>query len=156
MYIQLFETNREAVRSALATFFAVFPNGTIWGNPYEGKGHDLVLLGQRADETRIDLDAMEGRFAAVTDSLAEVGMYSPTDLFGTYAGRAEDLQAWLKGAAINRDDNLRMQYLAGLGLNRDDADAIYEEVLRQRQYPEGLFSGSEGRMNSIRLALLRE
>ena len=116
----------------------------------------MVLMGQREGETRVDLDAMEGRFAAVAESLADVGMYSPADLFGTYAGRAEDLKAWLKGAAINRDGNLRMQYLAGLGLNRDDAGAIYSELLRQRRYPEGLFTGSEGRMNSIRLALLRE
>ena len=38
VYIQLFETNTEAVKSALATFFEVFPNGTIWGNTYEGRG----------------------------------------------------------------------------------------------------------------------
>ena len=46
MYIQLFETNQDAVKSSVATFFEVFPNGTIWGNPYQGQGHDMVLLGQ--------------------------------------------------------------------------------------------------------------
>ena len=53
----------------------------------------------------------------MAQSLAEVGMNSPVDLFATYAGRALDLKQWLSGAAINRDRNLRMQYLAGLGLN---------------------------------------
>jgi spermidine synthase len=46
VYIQLFETNLDAVKSAVATFLEVFPNGTIWGNTYEGRGHDMVLLGQ--------------------------------------------------------------------------------------------------------------
>ncbi|HEY2418060.1 MAG TPA: fused MFS/spermidine synthase, partial [Steroidobacteraceae bacterium] len=32
MYVQLFETDSAAVKSAVATFFEVFPNGTIWGN----------------------------------------------------------------------------------------------------------------------------
>ena len=57
MYIQLFETNLEAVKSSVATFFEVFPNGTIWGNPYQGQGHDMVLLGQvepLADRSRPD------------------------------------------------------------------------------------------------------
>ncbi len=57
MYIQLFETDLEAVKSSVATFFEVFPNGTIWGNPYQGQGHDMVLLGQvepLADRSRRD------------------------------------------------------------------------------------------------------
>ena len=61
MYIQLFETDLEAVKSSVATFFEVFPNGTIWGNPYQGQGHDMVLLGQ-VEPLRIDLDEMEQRF----------------------------------------------------------------------------------------------
>ena len=46
MYMQLFENNLAAVKSAAATFFEVFPNGSIWGNTYQGQGHDMVLLGQ--------------------------------------------------------------------------------------------------------------
>ena len=64
MYIQLFETDLDAVKSAVATFFEVFPNGTIWGNPYQGQGHDMVLLGQ-VEPLRIDLDGMEQRFKPV-------------------------------------------------------------------------------------------
>jgi spermidine synthase len=160
LYIQLFETNLAAVKSAVATFFEVFPNGSIWGNPYEGRGHDMVLLGQ-AEPLRIDLDEMERRFGyreegnQVPQSLAEVGMNSPEDLFATYAGRRADLAAWLKGAAINRDRNLRMQYLAGLGLDADDAAAIYSGMLAYRRFPAGLFTGSPERMDSLRRAIDR-
>jgi spermidine synthase len=118
-YIQLFETNTEAVKSALATFFEVFPNGTIWGNTYQGRGHDMVLLAQ-AEPLRIDLDEMEERlghpdYARVAQSLRDVDIGSVVDLFATYAGHASDLTEWLKDAAINRDRNLRLQYLAGTG-----------------------------------------
>jgi spermidine synthase len=158
MYIQLFETTPGAVKSALATFFQVFPNGTIWGNPYRGQGHDMVLLGQ-LEPLRIDLDEMENRFGyrdetdRIPQSLAEVGINSPEDLFSSYAGRKADLTEWLKGAPINRDRNLRMQYLAGLGLNLDDAAEIYSEILSHRRFPEDIFTGSEERINSVRRAM---
>ena len=160
MYIQLFETNEDAVKSAVATFFEVFPNGTIWGNPYEGRGHDMVLLGQ-AEPLRINLDEMEQRFGyrddsnKIPQSLAEVGMNSPVDLFATYAGRKADLTEWLRGAAINRDGNLRMQYLAGLGLNLDDSTDIYTGMLSSRRFPEDIFTSTEGRVESLRLAVGR-
>jgi len=161
MYIQLFETDVEAVKSAVATFFEVFPNGTIWGNPYQGQGHDMVLLGQ-VQPLQIDLDAMEQRVgyrggdSQMAKSLAEVGMNSPVDLFATYAGRALDLKPWLREAAINRDRSLRMQYLAGIGLNRDDSAAIYAGMLAYRRFPEDLFVSAEGRVDSLREAIRRE
>jgi len=165
MYVQLFETNLEAVKSTVATFFDVFPNGTIWGNPYQGQGHDMVLLGQAEPgqlPPPIDLDEMEGRFgyrdpsSRVPQSLAEVGFNSPVDLFATYAGRASDLKEWLRGAAINHDRNLRMQYLAGLGLNLDDSAAIYAGILAYRRFPEDLFTSAAGRVYSLREAIRRE
>jgi spermidine synthase len=166
MYIQLFETNLDAVKSSVATFFEVFPNGTIWGNPYQGQGHDMVLLGQLPVSNeiplRIDLDEMEQRVGyrgvdtQMAQSLAEVGMNSPVDLFATYAGRALDLKPWLSGAAINRDRNLRMQYLAGIGLNRDDSAAIYAGMLAYRRFPEDMFISAEGRVDSLRETIRRE
>jgi len=157
MYIQLFETTQDAVKSSLATFFEVFPNGTIWGNPYQGQGHDMVLLGQ-VEPLRIDLDQMEQRLARpdynkVVQSLAQVGMNSAADLFATYAGRRSDLRGWLKDASVNRDRNLRMQYLAGLGLNLDESAAIYAQMLVFRRFPEDLFYSAEGRVESLRESL---
>ncbi len=157
MYMQLFETNQDAVKSAVATFFEVFPNGTIWGNTYEGQGHDMVLLGQ-AEPLRIHLDDMEQRlrrpeYMRVLDSLGEVGMHSAVDLFSTYAGRASDLMEWLKDAAINRDRNLRMQYLAGTGLNLDDSAAIYAGMLVYRRFPEDVFISADGRVELLRQAI---
>jgi len=160
MYIQLFETDLDAVKSSIATFFEVFPNGAIWGNPYQGQGHDMVLLGQ-VEPLRIDLDKMEERFgyrdpsSKMPQSLADVGMNSPVDLFATYAGRASDLRLWLTGSAINRDRNLRMQYLAGFGLNLDDSAAIYAGMLAYARFPDDVFTSTEGRVDSLREAIRR-
>ena len=39
----------------MATFFEVFRTGAVWGNTYQGLGHDMILLGQ-VEPLRIDLD----------------------------------------------------------------------------------------------------
>jgi len=157
IYVQLFETTEDAVKSTIATFFEVFPTGTIWGNTYEGKGHDIVLVGQ-LDTPRIDLDKIERRvnrpeYSRVAQSLREVGMSSSTDLFATYAGRKPDLSVWLSDALLNSDRSLRMQYLAGVGLNLDDSAGIYANMLAYRKFPSDLFTSTEGRVELLRNAV---
>ena len=75
-------------------------------------------------------------------SLREVGFHSPLDMLATYAGRAVDLQGWLADAQINRDRNLRLQYLAGMGLNRFDGGLILDQILSYFKYPDDLFISS--------------
>src|SRR5258705_7270041 len=99
LFVQLYESNTEAVKSEIGTFLEVFPNGIVFGNTNEGKGYDLVLLGQ-VQPTKIDVDAIQARlqrpeYAPVQQSLREIGMNSAVDLFATYAGRRTDLQPWV-------------------------------------------------------------
>ena len=42
---------------------------------------------------------------------------------------------------MNRDSNLRLQYLAGFGLNMYQSSAIYSQMLRYRKFPDDLFVG---------------
>ncbi len=106
------------------------------------------------------MDALERRlaqagYARVKASLAETGFGSAEDLLRTYAGRASDLEPMLAGAEINEDLNLRLQYLAGLGLNSAIAPRIYAEILAYRKFPEGLLTGSDERLNRLREAFGR-
>ena len=55
------------MKSEIATFFDVFPDGTIWSNDENGKGYDVVLLGQ-ASETKINLDEIAERLEQADDS----------------------------------------------------------------------------------------
>jgi spermidine synthase len=146
LFVQLYESNTEAVKSEIATFFDAFPSGMIFANTYNGQGYDLVLLGQ-VDGTHIDLDAVAARlrrpeYAPLVKSLEDISMHSVADLFGTFAGRAQDFKPWLQDAQINRDRNLRLQYLAGRGLNLYHADAIFSEMLPYGRDPEGIFPSS--------------
>jgi len=154
LFVQLYESTPEAVKSEIATFFDVFPNGIIAGNTFRGVGYDTVLLGQ-AEPTRIDLDDLDSRlrqpaYAAVSRSLGEVGVHSAVDLLASYAGRASDLKEWLRDAAINHDGDLRLQYLAGVGLNVNEGDRVYAEILKYRRFPDEVFVGSEQRIGALR------
>ncbi len=105
-------------------------------------------------EIVLDLDAtddtihgnQEGRFFhgyyGNYASLREVGFASVVNLLGTYSGQSGDLSGWLEGAPINRDRNLRLQYLAGMGLNLYQADSIFRNMVAGGvRFPEQLFAG---------------
>ena len=156
-FVQLYESNEEAVKSEIATFFEVFPHGLVFANTVAGQGYDVVLVGQ-AEPTRIDVDKMEARlnsagYAPLTRSLSEIGIYSAVDLLATFAGQGPDLQGWLKDATINHDRNLRLQYLAGLGLNIYQADPIYKNMVAFARYPDQLFTGSDANLQRLRQAM---
>jgi len=145
------------VKSEVATFFNVFPDGSIWSNDINGKGYDVVLAGHANPQT-INVDSIQSRLGRpenfpVEQSLSEVGLGSPVSLLATYAGQARDLAPWLVGAEINRDANLRLQYLAGMGLNSYQNASIYDEMLRYRKYPDNLFVGSDSATQYLKQAL---
>jgi len=156
-WLPLYDSDEETVKTELATFFSVFPNGTVWSNFLGGDGYDMVLLG-RSDESPINIDAIQRRlsqpgYAGVSASLAEIGFLSGTDLLATYAGRASDLEPMLAGVRINEDLNLHLQYMAGLGLNVLMSPQIYRDILAYRRFPDGLLAGSEEPMNALRAVL---
>ena len=157
LFVQLYESTPEAVKSEIGTFFDVFPHGVVWGNTHQGRGYDTVLMGT-VEPPHFNVDEWETRlnsppYAAVKDSLREISIYSAVDLFANYAGRASDMKGYLADAQINRDRDLRLQYLAGMGLNLYQSGPIYSEILRHKKYPEGLFSGSPQTLARLRAAI---
>ena len=127
-----------------------------WTDERDLAGYDLVLVGA-VDELKIDVDAMEKKlaspeYAQVAQSLREIGFNSATELLSTFAGNEPMLRPWLADAQINRDKNLRLQFLAGLGLNLYDQAGIYSQMVQYRRYPEGLFTGTPEQLGRIRMA----
>jgi spermidine synthase len=157
LWVPLYESNTETVKSLFATFFKVFPNGILWSNDISGEGYDAVLFGQ-VEPTQIDVDRLQERldrpeYVAVLKSLAEVGFHSVDDLLATYAGQGVRLQEWMRDAQINTDRNLRLQYLAGLSLNSSQGKAIFSDILAYYDFPGDLFLGSSGHVAAIQKAL---
>jgi spermidine synthase len=157
-WVPLYESTEDAVRSEIATFLEVFPNGTVWRNDNIGRGYDVVLVG-RLDETPIDLDAWQARidspeYSQVKASLAEVGYSTILDLLKTYSGRGKDLRPWVAGAEINTDKNLRLQYLAGLGFNDNTGTDIRDSMLSFRKFPADLFVGETATIDALRSLMM--
>lgn len=153
-WVPFYESDRAVVQSEIATFFSVFPHGTIWGNDDEGYGYDTVMLGTLTPLT-VDLDALQARLerddhSVARAALADLSLGSALSLMSTYAGQASDLKTWLTGAEINRDRSLRLQYLAGLQLNSGKGSVAYNEMLQHVEFPETMFTGSPDRRAALR------
>jgi spermidine synthase len=156
VFVQLYESSLEAVKSEVATFLEVFPEGMVFANLAYGQGYDVVMLAQK-EPAPIDLDAIDAKLARpeyrpVVESLGEVGFYSAAQLLATFAARKPEIDPWIADAQINRDRNLRLQFLAGLGMNLYEADRIYRDMAQYRTFPEGIFTGSPGRMAQLMAA----
>lgn len=152
-WLPLYESDEETVKSELATYFSVFPNGSAWSNYLDGDGYDMVLLGL-TDQSPINVDEMDRRlrqadYSGVSASLAEVQFNSAVDLLASFAGSTSDLRLMLTGAQINRDLTMRLQYIAGIGLNSVASEQIYHRILSYRKFPEGLLTGSGERITAL-------
>ncbi len=159
LFVQLYESNDAAVKSEIGTFLEAFPNGAVFANNINNQGYDVVLFGQLGNQP-IDVDAVQARLSSpegepIRQSLAQVGINSAVELFGTYSGGRQDMAKWLGDAVINTDRNLRLQYLAGLGLNLYQSADIYRNMIEESRYPEGLFTGSERTLAELRAYIER-
>jgi spermidine synthase len=158
VFVQLYETTEDAVRSELATFLEVFPNAAVFANTVEGGGYDAVLVGRNGDEP-IDVARLTHRlerrdYLAVAASLRAVGFASALDLLSTFAADAESLEPWLEGADRNTDRNLRLQYLAGRGLNVFAAGEIYGALVGSGpNVSKRVFTGTPAQLEELRQRL---
>jgi spermidine synthase len=158
-WVPLYESTPNVVKSEFATFFDVFPYGTVWSNDLNGSGYDVVVLA-RTEPMQIDVDKLEARlnradYLPVVRSLGEAQFFTATDLLATYAGQAEELKPWFAEAPINRDRNLRLQYIAGLGLNTYQEALIYNQIVSYRKFPEQLFAGVDQTREALKAAIFK-
>jgi spermidine synthase len=156
-WIPLYDSDMDTVKSEIATFYESFPNATAWDNDVAGMGYDVVMLGQ-TDAPHIDVDAMQHRleqpgYARVAQSLKDVKLGTAVELMSTYSGRRSDFDDWLKGAQINHDRNLRLQYLAGLGLDNNGSFYIYYEMMKRFRYPDDIFALSDDKKAALKKML---
>jgi spermidine synthase len=182
LWIPLYEGNLDTTKSVIATFFHVFPHGILWSNERKGYGYDAMWANQRfaydavlfgqVEPTVIDVDELQLRLdrpdhQLVKKSLREVGFGETQtvedgelsvpeegiDLLATYAGQAPLLKEWSRGAQINTDRNLRLQYLAGMWLNSNMGDQILSSILAYYRFPDQTFVGSPEGIYALKQAL---
>lgn len=133
-WVPLYETDAAAVKSEIAAFASIFPDATFWRAP---GSYDLIMLARR-DGAPIDASQLERGLAAnprVRDALSPIGMDSAIRILHAYGTNAHDLAPWLKDAEVNRDSNLRLEYLAALAVDHKDARSLYGEIDAYRRWP---------------------
>jgi spermidine synthase len=145
------EIVHDDARHFVLTFLEAFPGASAWTNhaastadPGTKLGYDVVLLGTTggvpAFGAALPPSAVLQRLVRpdhylVRASLDDVELTrpSPAVLFDHYIARLSQLAPWLKGAQINRDRNLRLQYLAGMGLDARNEAALLDNLLAYRR-----------------------
>jgi spermidine synthase len=162
LWIPLYQSDLATAKSMIATFFEVFPNAILWSNEREGTGYDCVLFAE-VDPTVINVDELQRRLdrpdhKRVKESLREVGfgrgldwvVEEGVDLLATYLGQAAFLKEWSRGAQINTDRNLRLQYLAGMWLNSERYEEILSGIRAHYRFPEKTLVGSPERIRVLK------
>ena len=140
-WVPLYQSSEEVIKTEIATFAHAFPDATVWNTFSRGKGYDLLILGNRKPLT-IDVVAVLAKLdelPLVAVSLGEANILNCADLLSTFVSSVTDLGPWLRNAEINRDRSLRLQYMAGLTINRYEAAAAYQALLPFRRYPHEVF-----------------
>ena len=140
LFVQLYESNTEAVKSEIATFIEVFPNGMVWGNTHDGARlrPGAARAARRHEPINVDADraaaAAAGIRARCGSRCSEIGMNSAVDLFSTYAGTRDRAasRGW-RTPGSTATATSRLQYLAGLGLNLYQSESIYADMLQHAQ-----------------------
>ena len=153
-WVAFYETDAAATKSELATFMQVFPYAMVFGNLSGGQGYDGVLVGS-AEPLNIDVAALEAklhqpRYAPVLQSMQTVNFDSAVSLLGTFAADGSQLAGFLADAQINRDRNLRLQYLAGMAVNSYAQSSLYNELKASGGWKDGLFGGDRQTLAQLR------
>ena len=120
---------------------------------------------------KLDIDAIQAYIddpdhAAVKDSLhgvqfgqsGEPNSGEAVDLLATFAGTAPRMKNWWqKGTEhlINTDANLRLQYVAGEGVNVYKQVEIFNNMLKEYSFPDEIFYGDPARIQALK-NLLRQ
>ena len=102
-WVPLYESDMEVVKSEIATFFEVFPNGTIWTNSANGGGYDVILMGS-VEPMVIDGTVLQERLdhsPLIAAILKDAQLNTADAILRTYGGRAADLKEWAESIPSN-------------------------------------------------------
>ncbi len=134
-WVPLYESSEAAVKCELATLLKVFPHAALYSGQGNLYGYDMIAVGS-LDESRLDpaLVAIEWNTSPeIRNSLVDVGYIDPETFQGAFVAYGSELTDWLSTAEINRDSNLRLQYLAGLTQAAASEQGILDALIKHRR-----------------------
>lgn len=113
-----YDISKEDLRSVVATFASVFPDGTMW---LVGDG-DLLLVGSASPlDIRLSNVSAGWKLPQVASDLQQVGLRNPFGLFSLYVGGGEELRQFGGQAAPQRDSRMALEFSGPRAINATDA-----------------------------------
>ena len=123
-----YDISNADLRSIVATFLSVFPDGTMW---LVGDA-DVLLVGSTEPlDARIDGIAAAMRRPGVAADLATVGVKGPFSVASLFVSHGDALKAWADGAPLQTDDRSALEFSGPrsiFGAARDDNAAALREL----------------------------
>ncbi|MHC4414814.1 MAG: fused MFS/spermidine synthase [Planctomycetota bacterium] len=113
-WLPLYELSVDNLKSVVASFTANFGHNSLWQ-----AGSDAVLIGSDAP-LEVDLENLHRRMQqpAVARQLSRIGLADPLSLVAEYTMGQKELEDFAKGAVINTDDNLYLEFSSPLTIGR--------------------------------------
>ena len=127
-WLPLYELSLENVRSAAATFAAVFEHSSLWQT-----ANDAILVGSQSPIS-IEPDSLARRLGAprVASQLSQVGLGEPISLLAELTLDTRAMERFAAGAILNTDDNLYLEFSSPLGVARSELGPIFAALDDQR------------------------
>ena len=132
-------SNRD-LKSIVATFLSVFPNGTLW---LVGDA-DVLLVGSTEPlDERIGSMAAAMQRPGVAADLATVGVKSPFAVTTLFISQGDALRAWAAGEPLQTDDRSALEFSGPrsiFGASRDDNAAALRALAASSPKPAAVAS----------------
>jgi spermidine synthase len=130
-----YDISSSDLKSIVATFLSVFPNGTLW---LVGDA-DVLLVGSTEPlDARIGGIGEAMRRPGVAADLAGVGVTGPFSLTTLFVAQGDALKAWANGAPLQTDDRAQLEFSGPrsiFGSHRDDNAAALRELAASSPKP---------------------
>ena len=97
------------LRSIVATFRSVFPDGTIW---LVGRDDVLLVGGLEPIDERLSGIATHWNRPHAAEDLAQVGVSDPFAIWSLFIGGAREMEQYSSGAALLTDDRMTLEFSA--------------------------------------------
>jgi hypothetical protein len=108
-WLPAYQVSEGSVRSLVRSFVDVFPASVL----LRGGGKELILMGVKGDSVELELEKAWRGIASnprLRRDLHRIGVESPVDLAGVFAGNAQTLQRATRNARAVTDDRPIIEY----------------------------------------------
>ena len=131
-----YDISNADLRSIVATFLSVFPDGTLW---LIGDADVLLVASNEPLGARIDGIAAAMQRPGVAEDLATIGVKGPFSITSLFVAEGAALKAWAGDAPLQTDDRSALEFSGPrsiFGTARDDnATALRELAARSPKPP---------------------